>query len=68
MRYYHLKARETLCDLNIDGFYNKIIFVPDGGGNIRKALRETGRLNCFVHFLKQYACVGRAPILLGSYF
>lgn len=43
--------REKLVELEIDDFFNKIIFVSDRGGNIKKALVDVKRLNCFVHFL-----------------
>lgn len=46
-----LKIMECLRDLEIDDLFSKIVFVTDRGGNIRKALEQVERLNCFAHFI-----------------
>lgn len=42
---------KILNDYEISQYSTKFIFVSDRGGNIRVALREFIRLNCFPHFL-----------------
>lgn len=51
--YIVIKAKiiESLRELMIDDFFPKIVFVTDRGGNIRKALADVERLNCFPHFI-----------------
>lgn len=43
--------RQKLEEIGIDDFFHKIVFVTDRGSNIRKALCDVQRLNCFPHFL-----------------
>lgn len=42
---------EKLKEIGIDDFFKKIVYITDRGSNIRKALCDTQRLNCFPHFL-----------------
>lgn len=44
------KIRNKLDDLKINDFFDKITFITDRGSNIRKALNDVQRLNCFPHF------------------
>lgn len=47
--------RDTIekCEIPFDE--NKIIFVTDRGGNVKKALSDFIRLNCFPHFVNNVA-------------
>lgn len=45
------QIQNKLEDLHIYDFIDKITFVTDRGSNIRKALSQMQRLNCFPHFL-----------------
>lgn len=45
------KIRNKLEDLKINDSFDKITFITDRGSNIRKALNDVQRLNCFSHFL-----------------
>lgn len=45
------QIREKLEEIGIDEFFQKIVYITDRGSNIRKALCDTQRLNCFPHFL-----------------
>lgn len=44
------QIREKLKEIGIDDYFQKIIYITDRGGNIRKALCDTQRLHCFPHF------------------
>lgn len=48
-----------LVEFGISEYASKFVFISDRGGNIRVALRDFVRLNCFPHFLHstvKYAC------------
>lgn len=45
------QIQSKLENLHINDFIDQIAFVTDRGSNIRKALNEMQRINCFPHFL-----------------
>lgn len=50
---------EKLNDYDLLQHIDKLVFVRDRGGNIRLALKDTTRLNCFPHFchnIAKYGC------------
>lgn len=50
---------EKLSEHDLLQHIGKIVFISDRGGNIRKALKNTTRLNCFPHFchnIAKHAC------------
>lgn len=49
--FLRLQFQNKLTELGIIDFYDKITFITDRGSNIRKALSDNVRLNCFPHFL-----------------
>lgn len=51
--------QEKLTEYDLLPHIDKIVFVSDRGGNIRVALKDYTRLNCFPHFchnITKYAC------------
>lgn len=53
--FIRLTIKKVLEDKNVPCDPHKIVFIADRGGNIKKALRDFSRINCFPHFLNNVA-------------